>query len=96
MRCSTLDVIRKQADIAGGCGYKIPPSIFKLYTMRRVKIIRKMTFNEFWPTFLGQKKVVAKKTTIAAYTLQWEKHLSSVFGNINLNDVKNSTLQKIC
>ena len=27
MRCNTLDVIRKQADIAGGCGYKIPPSI---------------------------------------------------------------------
>ena len=53
-----------------------------------------MTFNEFWPVFLEQKKVVAKKTTIAAYTLQWEKHLSSVFGNINLNDVKNSTLQK--
>ena len=53
-----------------------------------------MTFNEFWPDFLEQKKVVAKKTTIAAYTLQWEKHLSSVFGNINLNDVKNSTLQK--
>lgn len=26
-------MIRKQADIAGGCGYKIPPSIFKLYTM---------------------------------------------------------------
>ena len=53
-----------------------------------------MTFNEFWPIFLEQKKVVAKKTTIAAYTLQWEKHLSSVFGNINLNDVKNSILQK--
>ena len=53
-----------------------------------------MTFNEFWPTFLGQKKVVAKKTTIAAYTLQWEKHLSCVFGDIQLSCVKNSTVQK--
>lgn len=53
-----------------------------------------MTFNEFWPVFIAQKKVVAKKTTIAAYTLQWEKHLSCVFGNIDFADVKNSTLQK--
>lgn len=53
-----------------------------------------MTFNEFWPVFIKQKEVVAKKTTIAAYTLQWEKHLACVFGDIELTDVKNSTLQK--
>ena len=53
-----------------------------------------MTFNEFWPIFLEQKKVVAKKTTISAYTLQWEKHLCFVFGNIDMACVKNSTLQK--
>lgn len=53
-----------------------------------------MTFNEFWPTFLEQKEIVAKKTTIAAYTLQWEKHLERVFGNLEMSDVRNSHLQK--
>lgn len=53
-----------------------------------------MTFNDFWPIFIEQKNVVAKKTTIAAYTLQWEKHLSIVFGNMQLSEIKNSTLQK--
>lgn len=41
-----------------------------------------------------QKEFVAKKTTIAAYTLTWEKHLKPTFENVDLACVKNSFVQK--
>ena len=53
-----------------------------------------MTFGEYWPTYKVKKRGFVKDTSLAAYTLNWETHLEPVFGDIDMDDVKNSTLQK--
>lgn len=53
-----------------------------------------MTFLKFWPDFIAQKEIVAKHTTICAYKLQWRTHLSNCFSNVEIESVRNSTLQK--
>lgn len=52
-----------------------------------------MNFGEFWNTYVEKKRGFVKDTSLAAYTLLWEKHLSYFFQDINMDDVRNSTLQ---
>ena len=52
-----------------------------------------MTFSDFWPNYIKQKMVVAKSTTICAYTLCWRSHLRSYFGDVEIEDIKNSFIQ---
>lgn len=53
-----------------------------------------MTFREYWPRYEAKKKGFVKATTIAAYRLNWDQYLSPFFGDVAINEVKNSTLQK--
>lgn len=53
-----------------------------------------MTFGEYWPTYKAKKRGFVKETSLAAYSLNWEAHLKTVFQDIDMDDVKNSTLQK--
>lgn len=53
-----------------------------------------MTFGEYWPTYKAKKRGFVKDTSLSVYTLNWEAHLEPVFGDIDMDDVKNSTLQK--
>lgn len=52
-----------------------------------------MTFSEYWPVYLAKKRGFVKDTTLAQYTQLWEDHLSEYFGPVDMDDVKNSTLQ---
>lgn len=53
-----------------------------------------MKFGEFWPIFKAKKQGYVKETTIAAYSLHWETHLKVAFSDIDMDEVRNSTLQK--
>lgn len=53
-----------------------------------------MTFGEYYPEYMAQKEVLVKRTTVSAYKLIWEAHLKAYLQDINIEDVKNSTLQK--
>lgn len=53
-----------------------------------------MTFGEYWPTYKAKKRGFVKDTSLATYSLNWETHLGPVFQDVNMDDVKNSTLQK--
>lgn len=52
-----------------------------------------MTFGEFWNKFITQKKLVVKETSLCAYALIWEKHLKDAFSDVEIESVKNSTVQ---
>lgn len=53
-----------------------------------------MTFGEYWATYKLKKRGFVKDTSLAAYSLTWETHLKPVFHAVDMNDVKNSTLQR--
>lgn len=53
-----------------------------------------MTFGDYWPTYKEKKRGFVKDTSLAAYSLIWETHLASVFRDVDMDAVKNSTLQK--
>lgn len=53
-----------------------------------------MKFNDYFPSFIAAKRYVVKTTTIAAYELLWRVHLSRYFGEIEVENIKNSICQK--
>lgn len=52
-----------------------------------------MTFGEYWPTYQEKKRGFVKDTSLAAYTLNWEIHIKPFFQHVDMDDVKNSTIQ---
>lgn len=53
-----------------------------------------MTFGEYWPRYEEKKKGFVKDTSLAAYRLNWRRHLAPFFGDIEMDDIKNSTIQR--
>lgn len=53
-----------------------------------------MTFGEYWPTYKAKKRGFVKETSLAAYAMNWYTHLEPVFRDVDMDDMKNSTLQK--
>ena len=53
-----------------------------------------MTFGEFWPLYFRKKEGYVKQTTLAAYSLIWSHHLAEYFSQIEIDQVRNSTLQR--
>lgn len=53
-----------------------------------------MTFGDYWPIYIAKKRGFVKETSLAAYSLNWETHLAPVFRHVEMEEVKNSTLQK--
>lgn len=52
-----------------------------------------MTFGEYLPIYLSKKKGFIKDTSLAAYKLVWETHLSMCFENIDMDTITNSVFQ---
>lgn len=53
-----------------------------------------MTFGDYWPIYIAKKRGFVKETSLAAYSLNWKTHLDPVFRHVEMEEVKNSTLQK--
>lgn len=53
-----------------------------------------MTFGEYWPTYWAKKRGFVKDTTLNAYGQNWQVHLEPFFKDIDMDDIKNSILQK--
>lgn len=52
-----------------------------------------MTFGEYWDQYFEQKKLMVRETTLGAYYIMWDRHLKYVFADVDMDSVKNSTLQ---
>ena len=52
-----------------------------------------MTFGDYWAQYFEQKKLMVRETTLGAYYIMWDRHLKYVFADVDMDSVKNSTLQ---
>lgn len=52
-----------------------------------------MTFGEYWPNWIEHKRLFVRDSSIAAYSTRWRMHLAGYFSDIDMDSLKNSTMQ---
>ena len=52
-----------------------------------------MTFGDFWPTYYTKKELSVKRSSLGTYELMWETRLREYWEGIEIESVRNSTMQ---